>query len=64
MSLSVPDATFRLLQASGRLLRNEADTGRITIFDERLVTKRYGKLMLDALPPYKKELFSTILTVD
>ncbi|MDG1951987.1 MAG: helicase C-terminal domain-containing protein, partial [Gammaproteobacteria bacterium] len=55
--LSVPDATFRLLQASGRLLRNEADAGRITIFDERLVTKRYGKLMLDALPPYKRELF-------
>tara|TARA_B100001059_G_scaffold232553_1_gene270644 strand:+ start:632 stop:2755 length:2124 start_codon:yes stop_codon:yes gene_type:complete len=57
MTLSVPDATFRLLQASGRLLRNEADAGRITIFDERLVTKRYGKLMLDALPPYKRELF-------
>lgn len=64
MTLSVPDATFRLLQASGRLLRNEADAGRITIFDERLVTKRYGKLMLDALPPYKRELFLTTLTVD
>ncbi|MDA9612172.1 hypothetical protein N9S63_02670, partial [OM182 bacterium] len=51
------------LQASGRLLRNEADAGRITIFDERLVTKRYGKLMLDALPPYKRELFLTTLSV-
>lgn len=54
--LSVPEAAFRLVQAAGRLLRNEADTGTITILDERLVTRRYGKDILDSLPPYRREL--------
>ena len=30
MTLAVPDAAFRLVQASGRLLRSESDFGRIT----------------------------------
>jgi len=57
-TLAVPDAAFRLLQASGRLLRNEADSGRITVFDERLVNKHYGKQILDSLPPYRREIFT------
>ncbi len=57
-TLAVPDAAFRLLQASGRLLRNEKDSGRITLFDERLVSKHYGKQILDSLPPYRREIFS------
>ena len=55
MTLAVPDAAFRLVQASGRLLRSESDIGRITLFDERLFTKRYGKQILDSLPPYRQE---------
>jgi len=55
MTLAVPDAAFRLVQASGRLLRSESDFGRITLFDERLFTKRYGKQILAALPPYRQE---------
>ena len=57
MTLAVPDAAFKLVQASGRLLRNESDTGKITIFDERLVVKRYGKQILESLPPYEQEIF-------
>lgn len=57
MTLSVPDAAFRLLQASGRLLRSETDSGQITLFDERIVSKRYGKQILDSLPPYTREIF-------
>lgn len=57
ITLSVPDAAFKLVQASGRLLRNESDTGKITIFDERLVVKRYGKQILESLPPYRQEIF-------
>jgi ATP-dependent DNA helicase DinG len=56
MTLAVPDAAFRLVQASGRLLRNESDSGRITLFDERLVNRRYGSAILDSLPPYRREL--------
>jgi ATP-dependent DNA helicase DinG len=54
MSLSVPDASKKLIQACGRLLRNEADTGIITLLDKRVITKRYGKQLLDSLPPFKK----------
>lgn len=57
MTLAVPDAAFRLVQASGRLLRSETDTGQITLFDERIVSKRYGKAILDSMPPYSRELF-------
>lgn len=54
--LSVPEAAFKLVQAAGRLLRSETDTGYITVLDERLVTRRYGKDILDSLPPYRREL--------
>jgi ATP-dependent DNA helicase DinG len=57
MTLAVPDAAFRLVQASGRLLRSEQDRGQITLFDERIITKRYGKQILESLPPYSREVF-------
>ncbi len=56
-TLAVPDAAFRLVQASGRLLRSETDVGRITLFDERIVSKFYGKQILESLPPYRREVF-------
>ena len=55
-TLAVPDAAFKLVQATGRLLRNENDSGKITIFDERLSTQRYGRTIIDSLPPYSLEL--------
>lgn len=56
MEITVPDAAVRLVQASGRLLRTEQDFGRITLLDRRIVSKRYGKLILDALPPFRREV--------
>ena len=56
MEISVPDAALRLLQASGRLLRTEQDTGKVTLLDRRVVTRRYGKAILDSLPPFKREI--------
>jgi ATP-dependent DNA helicase DinG len=56
MQIAVADASLRLVQAAGRLLRTESDTGRITILDRRLVTKRYGRALLDSLPPYRRVL--------
>jgi ATP-dependent DNA helicase DinG len=55
--ISVPEAALRLIQASGRLLRKESDTGTITILDERLLTRGYGRAILDSLPPYEREVF-------
>jgi len=54
MSISVPDTSKKLIQATGRLLRNESDEGTITLLDRRVVSKRYGKQLLDSLPPYKR----------
>jgi ATP-dependent DNA helicase DinG len=54
--ISVPDAALRLVQACGRLIRHEGDYGRITLLDRRIVTKRYGRALLDSLPPYRREL--------
>jgi len=60
MTLAVPDAAFRLVQATGRLLRSETDTGQITLFDERLVSRRYGTAILDSMPPYRRELMQEL----
>jgi len=52
MEIALPDASLRLIQACGRLIRTETDTGTITIFDNRLTTKFYGKQLLSVLPGY------------
>jgi ATP-dependent DNA helicase DinG len=56
MEISVPDAALRLVQASGRLLRTEQDSGTVTLMDRRVVTRRYGKAILDSLPPFQLDL--------
>ncbi len=56
MEIAVPDASLRLVQACGRLLRTEQDRGTITLLDRRVVTQRYGKAILDALPPFRREI--------
>jgi ATP-dependent DNA helicase DinG len=54
--ISLPLASLRLIQAAGRLLRTESDTGTVSILDKRLITKRYGAQLLNALPPFRQEL--------
>ncbi|MDW6003708.1 ATP-dependent DNA helicase DinG [Vibrio mangrovi] len=54
MQITVPEASRKLIQCVGRLLRNEKDSGRVVILDRRVVTKQYGKALLDALPPFKR----------
>jgi len=56
MEISVPDAALRLVQASGRLLRTEDDRGQITLLDRRVLTKKYGRAILDSLPGYQFDL--------
>ncbi|MEX2334453.1 MAG: helicase C-terminal domain-containing protein, partial [Pseudohongiella sp.] len=63
MTLAVPEAAFRLVQASGRLLRSETDKGRITLFDERVISKFYGKSILASLPPFTRDIFPAYLTL-
>ena len=54
MELSVPDASVRLIQACGRLIRTETDTGKITLLDKRIVSKRYGSMLIQSLPPFRR----------
>ena len=56
MEISVPDAAQKLVQASGRLLRTEQDEGRITLLDTRLLSRRYGRAILETLPAFTLEL--------
>ncbi|NCB02531.1 MAG: hypothetical protein EOM67_10245 [Spirochaetia bacterium] len=48
--LSLPEATMRLKQGFGRLLRHSGDRGIVLVLDSRIVQKRYGKWMVHALP--------------
>lgn len=48
--LALPEATMKLKQGFGRLLRNTLDSGVVLILDSRVVNKRYGTWMLQALP--------------
>lgn len=53
IELALTDASIKLVQAVGRLIRTANDIGRVTIMDKRIVTKRYGKQLLSALPPLR-----------
>ncbi len=53
--ITLPKASMKLIQAVGRLIRSETDTGTVTILDTRLKTKNYGRLMLKSLPPFRVE---------
>lgn len=52
----LPGAVLRVVQAAGRLLRTETDSGKVTILDRRVVTRRYGRVILDSLPPFAREI--------
>ena len=55
--LMLPNTVLRVNQAAGRLLRTETDSGVVSILDRRLLTKSYGKVILTALPPFRRELY-------
>lgn len=50
MEYSVPEAILKLRQGVGRLIRTAKDHGFVHILDNRILTKRYGKNFLQALP--------------
>ena len=50
MEYSVPEAVLKLRQGIGRLIRSKRDRGIAVILDNRVLTRRYGKTFLWALP--------------
>jgi len=47
---SVPEAILKLRQGVGRLIRSRKDKGICAILDNRVLSKAYGRLFLEALP--------------
>jgi ATP-dependent DNA helicase DinG len=50
MHYLLPHAALKLKQGFGRLIRSRQDTGIVVLLDSRVVTKRYGQLLLSGLP--------------
>jgi ATP-dependent DNA helicase DinG len=50
MEYSVPQAVIKFNQGFGRLIRRKTDFGVVAIFDNRIVTKQYGRLFMESLP--------------
>lgn len=53
--LTIPRVTLQLVQWCGRLIRTHDDQGEVVILDRRLTTKRYGRRILEALPPFARD---------
>jgi ATP-dependent DNA helicase DinG len=51
--LQLPQAVLQLKQGAGRLIRDETDRGVLMLCDPRLITKPYGRRILQSLPPMK-----------
>jgi ATP-dependent DNA helicase DinG len=49
-SYLLPHAALKLKQGFGRLIRSRRDTGVVLLLDPRVITKRYGPLVLGGLP--------------
>jgi ATP-dependent DNA helicase DinG len=47
----LPHAAIALKQGAGRLIRDEHDRGVLVLCDPRLLSKGYGRQLLDSLPP-------------
>jgi len=52
--LMLPNATLRLKQGFGRLIRTGTDRGAVVLCDPRACTKAYGQGILAALPPARR----------
>lgn len=50
----LPHAALRLKQGFGRLVRTAADRGVVVIADPRVVTKSYGRGLIEGLPPARR----------
>jgi ATP-dependent DNA helicase DinG len=47
----IPSAIILLKQGLGRLIRSKTDRGILALLDKRILTKSYGRMFLQSLPP-------------
>ena len=50
----VPSAVITLKQGFGRLIRSLHDRGLLTLLDNRILKKQYGRVFVESLPRYTK----------
>jgi ATP-dependent DNA helicase DinG len=50
-SYQLPQASLALKQGFGRLVRHRSDQGVVAILDRRILTRSYGRTLLESLPP-------------
>ena len=50
----LPQAVIALKQGVGRLIRSETDRGVLVLCDPRLLSRGYGRIFLDSLPPFRR----------
>lgn len=55
VEVSLPETCIKLIQAAGRLIRDESDYGQLSICDSRVITKNYGAMLLNALPNFNRK---------
>jgi DNA polymerase-3 subunit epsilon/ATP-dependent DNA helicase DinG len=53
---AVPQAVLRFRQGFGRLIRSGDDRGVVVVLDQRIRSKSYGRLFVDALPPVSRRI--------
>ena len=61
MQVSLPRAALLLSQGTGRLIRSIDDRGVVAILDTRIVTKRYGSILLNSMPPFYRTSDGTVV---
>jgi ATP-dependent DNA helicase DinG len=50
----LPDAALRLKQGFGRLIRSSTDRGAVVLMDPRVLSRGYGEMLLETLPPARQ----------
>lgn len=48
---TVPQTVLRFRQGFGRLIRSKSDRGVVVVLDKRILTKYYGSIFINSLPP-------------
>lgn len=51
---AVPEAVLRFRQGFGRLIRSKNDRGIVVVLDRRVLSKNYGRIFIESLPPVSK----------
>jgi ATP-dependent DNA helicase DinG len=49
----LPEAVILLKQGAGRLIRDESDRGVLMLCDPRLISRGYGRRVIQSLPPMR-----------